>query len=114
MYERKNKVRKEENEKGSSVITYLISILLWPPPPNLHRHRGVLQCSRQSFWALFLKTSPHFRRAAIVIWMQHHLIWRERMGVSGTFFPANLLAKKRKSKRNTTKANMHHNKYTTT
>jgi len=55
-------------------------VLLRPPnfhrhhggwlPPNQHRHHGVLQYSRRSFWALF----PHFRWAAIVIWMPRHLI----------------------------------------
>jgi len=37
-------------------------------PQNQHRHRGVLQCSRRSFWALF--TAPQYsavQRAAIVI-----------------------------------------------
>jgi len=42
-------------------------VLLWPPnfhlhrgwlPPNQHRHRVVLQCSRQSFWALFPENCP--------------------------------------------------------
>jgi len=37
-------------------------------PPNLHRHHGVLQCSRQSFWAL----SPHFRCSCHVIWLREH------------------------------------------
>jgi len=34
-------------------------------PPNQHRqvrHRGFLQCSRRSFWALFPETAPHLRR----------------------------------------------------
>ena len=34
-------------------------------PPNQHRHCGVLQCSRRSFWALFPENSPSvFHRAA--------------------------------------------------
>ena len=51
-----------------SCISRLNSVLLRPPnfhrhrsdwlPPNQHRHCGVLQCSRQSFWVLFTENCP--------------------------------------------------------
>jgi len=38
-------------------------------PPNFHRHRGVLQCARRSFWALFPDNCPSlWQRHLIPVW----------------------------------------------
>ena len=69
-------------------MTVTLLVLLRPPkfhrhcggwlPPNQHRHRGVLQCSRRSFWTLLPENCPsQFCRASIVIEMTRHLIPHE-------------------------------------
>ena len=46
------------------------SVVVRTLPPNHHRHRGVLQCSRPSFWTLFPENCPSLQ--------QRHLILHER------------------------------------
>ena len=54
-------VRKDVDQKLETFTSVVTTTELPPPPrwwlpPNQYRHRGVLQCSRQLFWALI----PHF------------------------------------------------------